>query len=57
MKKIIAFLKDEEGAIAVEYAIMVGAIAVGLITAATTLKGKIDSEYTAVGAEVEKLVP
>ena len=57
MKRIIIFLKDEKGAIAVEYALMVGGIAVGLISAATTLKGKIDTEYTALGSEVEKLLP
>ena len=38
MKKLIAFLKDEEGATAVEYALMVALIA-GVIVAAVTLLG------------------
>ena len=39
MKKLMRFFKDEDGATAVEYALMVALIA-GVITAAVTLLGQ-----------------
>lgn len=40
---------DERGATAVEYALMVGLIAVGIIGAVVTLKDKVSNTFTKVG--------
>jgi pilus assembly protein Flp/PilA len=54
MKKLISFFKDEEGATAVEYALMVFLIAVVIIgivtTLGTTIKGVFQSVVTAMGS-------
>jgi len=53
MEKIIRFFKDEEGATAVEYGLMVALIAVVIITAVallgTNLSTKFNNVATAVG--------
>ena len=49
MKKLIAFFKDEEGATAVEYAIMVALIAAVIIGAVTTIGTKSNTAFTNVG--------
>jgi pilus assembly protein Flp/PilA len=49
MKKLIAFFKDEEGATAVEYAIMVALIAAVIITAVTTIGQRSNQAFTNVG--------
>lgn len=52
MKKLIAFFKDEEGATAVEYALMVALIA-GVIIAAVTLLGtNANNTFNTVATEV-----
>lgn len=48
MKRLIAFLKDEEGATAIEYGLMVAAIAGVIITIVITLGGQVNSGFTAV---------
>jgi pilus assembly protein Flp/PilA len=54
MKKLIAFFKDEEGATAVEYGLMVALIAVVIITAVTVLGTNVSTKFneaaTAVGS-------
>jgi pilus assembly protein Flp/PilA len=54
MERIKNFFKDESGASAVEYGLLVALIAVVIITAVTTLgqnlSGKFDEVGTAVGA-------
>jgi len=54
MKKLISFFKDEEGATAVEYALMVFLIAVVIIgvvtTLGTTIQGVFQSVVTAMGS-------
>jgi pilus assembly protein Flp/PilA len=52
MKKLIAFLKDEEGATAVEYAIMVALIAAVIITAVTTIGQRSNQAFTNVGNQL-----
>jgi pilus assembly protein Flp/PilA len=49
MKKLIAFIKEEEGATAVEYGIMVALIAVVIIAAVTTVGTKLRGTFTTVG--------
>jgi len=48
MKKLIGFFKDEEGATAVEYGLMVAAIAAVIVAIVVTLGGKINTAFTTV---------
>lgn len=48
MKKIMAFLKDEEGATAVEYAIMVALIAAVIIAGVTMIGTNTNQTFTNV---------
>jgi pilus assembly protein Flp/PilA len=54
LQKAMAFIRDEDGATAVEYGLLVALIAVVIITAVTTLgtnlSSKFDTVATAVGA-------
>lgn len=52
MNSVMKFLRDEEGATAVEYGLIVGLIAVGLIVAFTLLGGGLDTLFTTAGNEV-----
>ena len=52
MKKLINFFKDEEGASAVEYAIMVAAIAAAIIAAAKLLGTKANTTLNSVQNEM-----
>ena len=45
MKKLLKFLKDEEGATMVEYALMLALIAIICIAAVTTLGGKASQTF------------
>ena len=50
MSKFIArFAKDESGATAIEYGLIVALIAVVIITAVTTLGTKLNAAFTSVG--------
>jgi pilus assembly protein Flp/PilA len=46
IRKLVNFIKDEEGATAVEYAIMAGLIAAVIITAVTILGENVDQTFT-----------
>ncbi len=48
MNKIVNFLRDEEGATAVEYGIMVAAIAAIIVGTVYTLGGKVHQGFTDV---------
>ena len=52
MKKLISFLKDEEGATAVEYGLMVALIAAVIIGAVTLLGDKVESTFNYVQGEM-----
>ena len=52
MKRLIAFLKDEEGATAVEYAIMVSLIAAVIIGAVTLVGGNTSATFTGVAGNI-----
>ena len=41
MSKIISFLRDESGASAAEYALILAIVGIGIVTAASALKGEI----------------
>jgi pilus assembly protein Flp/PilA len=48
MNKIIRFFKDEEGATAVEYGIMVGLIAAAVIGTVILIGGKTNNAFNSV---------
>jgi pilus assembly protein Flp/PilA len=48
MKRIKRFLKDEEGATAVEYGLIIAAIAAGIITVVYSIGGKIKTAFQTV---------
>ena len=52
MKKLMRFFKDEDGATAVEYGLMVALIAAVIIGAVTTIGGNLKSLFTAVGNKI-----
>jgi len=52
MKKLIAFLKDEEGATAVEYGIMVAAIAAVIIAVVMVVGKKTNNAFQNVNANM-----
>ena len=53
MKKLISFFKDEEGATAVEYGLIVALIAAIIIGTVGLLGGKVNSAFD----KVEKAMP
>ena len=55
MKHLIKFLKDEEGATAVEYGIMVAAIAAVIIGTVVILGGRTDDAFNDVNTAMEGL--
>lgn len=48
------FLKDESGATAIEYGLIVALIAVVIVTAVTTLGGKLSGAFDKAGNAIEK---
>jgi pilus assembly protein Flp/PilA len=52
MTKLIQLWKDEEGATAVEYGIMVALIAVVIIAAVTTVGGNLSGMFTTVAGSL-----
>ncbi len=48
MKKLIRFLKDEEGVTAIEYGLIAALIAVGIIAAVTAVGGKLKATFNAI---------
>ena len=49
MKDLLStFVRDESGATAIEYGLIAALIAVAIITAVTTVGGKLNSTFTAV---------
>jgi pilus assembly protein Flp/PilA len=52
MKRLIRFLKDEEGATAVEYGLMVALIAAVIIGAVTLLGKNTDTTFNKVGGAI-----
>ncbi len=48
MKKLIRFLKDEEGVTAIEYGLIAALIAVGIVAAVTAVGFKLKTTYETV---------
>jgi len=53
MQKIINFLMDEEGATAVEYALMVALIAIVIIVAVQFLGESVSNVFEEVGSTID----
>ncbi len=52
MKKLIRFLKDEDGVTAIEYGLIAALIAVAIILAVQTVGTKISNTFDAVSAQM-----
>ncbi len=52
MKKLIRFLKDEDGVTAIEYGLIAALIAVGIIAAVTAVGLKLKSTFNKVDAAI-----
>ena len=48
MSKLVAFLKDELGATAIEYGLIAAGIAVVIIAAVNTVGSKLNSTFTSI---------
>jgi len=53
MEQVMTFLKDEEGATAVEYGIMVAAIAVAILVIVFALGGQIANLFDRVNERIQ----
>jgi pilus assembly protein Flp/PilA len=51
-RSLVAFLRDEDGPTAVEYAVMLALILIACITAVTILGNNAKATYTTVGSKV-----
>ena len=56
MKKILRFLKSEEGVTAIEYGLIAALIAVAIIVGATATGGGLNTLFTNVGNKVSGVV-
>ncbi len=54
MEKLIRFFKDEEGATAVEYGLLVALIAAVIIGTVVTLGQEINSAFQSIVTELQK---
>jgi len=55
MKKLMRFFKDEDGVTAVEYAVMVAAIAAVVIIGAQILGGNTNNQFSNVASQIDPL--
>jgi pilus assembly protein Flp/PilA len=49
MQRISRFIRDESGVTAIEYALIASLIAVAIISAVSTVGGKVSTVFTEVG--------
>jgi pilus assembly protein Flp/PilA len=50
MKLLVNFLRDEAGATAIEYGLMVAVIAIGLLTTLQSFNGSVVTAYNGIAA-------
>lgn len=55
--QLVKFWKDEEGATAIEYALIAGLIAVAIIAALSALGNEITDIFGRIGAELKGIKP
>jgi len=53
LRKMVAFIKDEEGASAIEYGLLVGLIALAIVVGATALGTSINTIFTNAAASLD----
>lgn len=47
-----AFIRDESGATAIEYALIAAVLGIGILTGAQSLKGAVDTKLTGAGTDL-----
>ena len=52
MNKLVAFVKDESGATAIEYGLIAAAMAVCLITAMPYIRTSIEGKFSSIGTHI-----
>ncbi|HKJ34305.1 MAG TPA: Flp family type IVb pilin [Balneolales bacterium] len=52
-KKLISFIKDEDGVTAIEYGLIAALIAVVIITAVTLVGNSLSNTFSYIGGEVD----
>jgi pilus assembly protein Flp/PilA len=57
LRKIVAFINDEEGASAIEYGLLVGLIALAIVAGATLLGTSINSMFTRASTKLDAVAP
>lgn len=57
MNKLVKFLKDEDGATAIEYALIAGLIAIAIIGAVTLLGTDLNKVFKKSSTELNKVAP
>ncbi len=55
MNKFMSFLKDEDGQGMIEYAIIIGAIAIAAIVILFAMKGKIRNAFSKVNDNLDQI--
>ena len=53
MSKLVAFLKDESGATAIEYGLIAAGIAVVIIAAVNTVGTKLNATFTSIATSLK----
>ena len=57
LRKIVAFINDEEGASAIEYGLLVGLIALAIVVGATALGTSINDMFTRAAITLDAVAP
>ena len=57
LKKLIGFIKEEDGIETIEYALIAALIAIAVIAGATFLGGEVNEIYSGVGSVLEDKAP
>jgi len=57
MQKTLAFIRDEDGASAIEYALLVALVALGITAALTAFSGKMSSLFNSAGNKLQTYQP
>lgn len=57
LRKIVAFINDEEGASAIEYGLLVGLIALAIVAGATLLGTSISDMFTRASTKLDAVAP
>jgi pilus assembly protein Flp/PilA len=57
LRKIEAFINDDEGASAIEYGLLVGLIALAIVAGATLLGDSISNMFTRAATRLDAVAP